>query len=114
MLIIAAGGLAINLISLRVLSGGKNESPNVRGTWLHVLADALGSIGAICSALLIVALDWKWADPLASVLTACPVIYLTGGTAPAAALLLFKILPVFLVVAPCIRGVALRNLDDLF
>jgi cobalt-zinc-cadmium efflux system protein len=75
MLAIAAGGLAVNLIGLAILHGGREENLNVRGAWLHVLTDALGSVGAIAAGLFIYFLQWQWADPLASVLIAALVLY---------------------------------------
>jgi cobalt-zinc-cadmium efflux system protein len=72
---IAAGGLLVNLVSLGILSGGKEESLNVRGAWLHVLTDALGSVQAIVAGALIWAFGWTWADPAASVLISLLVIY---------------------------------------
>ncbi|HVR96660.1 MAG TPA: cation diffusion facilitator family transporter [Thermoanaerobaculia bacterium] len=75
MMAIAAGGLAVNLIGLRVLSGGRSESLNIRGAWLHVLTDALGSVQAIIAGALIWRLGWDWADPAASVLIGALVIY---------------------------------------
>lgn len=75
MMAVAAGGLAVNLIGLRVLSGGRSESLNVRGAWLHVLTDALGSVQAIVAGALIWAFGWAWADPVASVLIGLLVIY---------------------------------------
>jgi cobalt-zinc-cadmium efflux system protein len=72
---IAVGGLVVNLISLRILSGGKEDSLNVRGAWLHVLTDALGSVQAIAAGALIWAFGWNWADPVASVLISLLVIY---------------------------------------
>ena len=47
MLAIASGGLLVNLVCLRVLESGRHESLNVRGAWLHVVSDALGSVGAM-------------------------------------------------------------------
>ena len=67
---IAAGGLLINLVALRILSRSKNESLNLRGAWLHVASDALGSVGALLSGAAIWAFGWRWADPLASLLIA--------------------------------------------
>lgn len=67
MLVVAAGGLAVNLVGLWVLHGSRSDSLNVRGAWLHVLGDALGSVGAIASGALIWAFGWRWADPVASV-----------------------------------------------
>lgn len=75
MMAIAAGGLLINLIGLQILSGGRKENLNVRGAWLHVLTDALGSAQAMLAGGLIWAFGWSWADPLASVLIALLVIY---------------------------------------
>lgn len=72
---IAAGGLLVNLISLRILGGGKSESLNVRGAWLHVLTDAFGSAQAILAGGLIWAFGWSWADPVASVLISLLIIY---------------------------------------
>ncbi len=75
MMAIAAGGLLINLAGLWILRPGHNESLNVRGAWLHVLTDALGSVQAIAAGVLIWAFGWQWADPAASVLIALLVIY---------------------------------------
>jgi cobalt-zinc-cadmium efflux system protein len=75
MMAIATGGLVINLIGLRILSAGRSQSLNLRGAWLHVLTDALGSIGAIGAGLFIWVFGWAWADPAASVLIGLLVIY---------------------------------------
>lgn len=72
---IACGGLAVNLLGLRILGGGRGESLNEQGAWLHVLTDALGSVGAILAATLIWAFGWFWADPVASVLIGTLVVY---------------------------------------
>ena len=75
MMLIAVGGLLINLAGLWVLSGSRGDSLNVRGAWLHVLADTLGSVQAIAAGALIWAFGWQWADPLASVLIALLVLW---------------------------------------
>jgi cobalt-zinc-cadmium efflux system protein len=64
MLLVATGGLAINLISWRLLRVGAKESINIEGALLEVLADLVGSIGAVSAALLIRFADWGLADPL--------------------------------------------------
>ncbi len=79
MLAIAVGGLAINIASLLILRAGKGENLNVRGAWLHVMSDALGSAGAIVAALLIWAFGWMWADSAASVVIGLMVIYSSGS-----------------------------------
>ncbi|HET6574118.1 MAG TPA: cation diffusion facilitator family transporter [Fimbriiglobus sp.] len=75
MLGIAAGGLAVNLLGLWILGRDRRESLNVRGAWLHVLTDALGSVGAITAAGLIWAFGWYWADPVTSALIGLLVVY---------------------------------------
>lgn len=75
MLAIAVGGLAVNAAGLWLLRGGREGNLNVRGAWLHVLTDALGSIQAIVAGALIWGLGWNWADPVASVLIGLLVIY---------------------------------------
>lgn len=75
MMAVAAGGLLINLAGMFILRGGRSESLNVRGAWLHVLTDMLGSVQALVAGGLIWWFGWNWADPLASVLIGFLVIY---------------------------------------
>lgn len=75
MLGVAAGGLAVNLAGLWILHGGKSESLNVRGAWLHVLADAMGSVGAMVAGVLVAVFGWNWADPAASVVIAVLIVF---------------------------------------
>lgn len=79
MLAVACGGLVINLVNLRILGGGRESSLNVRGAWLHVVADTLGSVGAISAGAAIYFLGWQWADPGASFLIAALVLYSSWG-----------------------------------
>src|SRR6185369_937999 len=72
---IAGGGLLVNLVALWILHEGRDESLNVRGAWLHVLTDALGSVQAIVAGAVIWRFGWQWADPVASVLIALLVVY---------------------------------------
>ena len=75
MLAVAIGGLLINGAAAWLLEGGRHESLNVRAAWLHVLADALGSIGVILGALLVLAFGWMWADPAVACLIAGLILY---------------------------------------
>ncbi|MBK3564246.1 MULTISPECIES: cation diffusion facilitator family transporter [unclassified Streptomyces] len=59
-------GLVANMISLTLLVRGQKESLNVRGAFLEVAADALGSLAVIVSALVILTTGWQAADPIAS------------------------------------------------
>jgi cobalt-zinc-cadmium efflux system protein len=75
MLVVAVGGLFVNLAGLWMLHGGKDSNLNVRGAWLHVLSDTLGSVGVITAAFLVWAFGWTRADPIASVGIALLVIF---------------------------------------
>ncbi len=63
---VAAGGLAVNVVGLRLLHRGARHNLNVRGAFLEVLADLLGSLGALAAAAVIALTGWWPADPLAS------------------------------------------------
>jgi cobalt-zinc-cadmium efflux system protein len=67
MLVVAAVGLAVNLGAARILHGHADASLNVSAAMRHVIADALGSIGAIVAAVIILATGWDYADPAVSV-----------------------------------------------
>ncbi len=75
MLWIAVGGLVINIVGLWLLHGGREQSLNIHGAWLHVLGDALGSIGTIVAAIFIWTLGWYWTDPVASILIGMLIIW---------------------------------------
>ncbi|MCX4641871.1 cation diffusion facilitator family transporter [Streptomyces sp. NPDC058293] len=60
-------GLVANMISLSILVRGQKDSLNVRGAFLEVAADALGSVAVIISATIILATGWQAADPIASI-----------------------------------------------
>lgn len=76
MLIISSIGLLVNiLVAWIMLRGGDTEENlNMRGAFLHVLGDMLGSVGAIVAALLMMFFGFGWADPLASVIVAVLVL----------------------------------------
>lgn len=67
MLFVAIAGLAANFVSMRLLSSGKNTSLNVKGAYLEVWSDMLGSVGVIAAALLIMFTGWTWVDSAVAV-----------------------------------------------
>lgn len=67
MMIVAAIGLVVNLVSMRLLTAGKDASFNVKGAYLEVWADMIGSIGVILGALAIRFTGWTWVDPVVAV-----------------------------------------------
>lgn len=66
-LVVATLGLIANLIAFALLREGAQESLNVRGAYLEVLADTVGSVGVIVGALVIAATGWTWVDPAVGV-----------------------------------------------
>jgi|SRR5579883_3277370 len=67
MLVVAAASVGTNLASAYALHGGSRESLNVRGAYIHVLGDLLGSVGTVIAALLVRYTGWLAADPVASI-----------------------------------------------
>lgn len=96
MLVIAVGGLVVNLVAAGILHGGKDESLNMRGAFLHVLADALGSLGAVASGALILSFGWYWADPAASFVIGTLVLFSAWGLLRQAVGVLMQMAPAHL------------------
>lgn len=86
-------GLVANVISLSLLMRGQKESLNVRGAYLEVLADALGSVTVIVAAAIILATGWQYADPIASIVIGLMIV-------PRTVKLLRETLDVLLEAAP--------------
>jgi cobalt-zinc-cadmium efflux system protein len=78
MLIIAFLGLLSNGLVAMVLSRWRNESLNIKGAFLHVVADVLGSVGAISAGLIMLFTGWYQADPIASIMIGVLVFYSSG------------------------------------
>ncbi len=78
MLIIAAGGLVVNLISLRLMHGSHKHHINMRGVWLHLVGDTLGSVGALTAAFLIWQYGWNKADAVLSVALTLLIVFGAG------------------------------------
>ncbi|MGB0622097.1 MAG: cation diffusion facilitator family transporter [Myxococcota bacterium] len=74
-MLVATGGLVINLLGLWILEGGRSESLNVRGAWLHVLSDTLASVGVIVAGAGIWAFGWLWLDPAVSLVVSILVLF---------------------------------------
>ncbi len=93
-MIVAAviGGLA-NLASLLILSAGQKESLNVRGAYLEVLGDLLGSAAVVVAGVVILLTGWNWVDQIASILIALIIL-------PRAYSLLREVVDVLLEASP--------------
>ena len=67
MMAVAAVGLVVNLVAMRLLASGKDKSLNMKGAYLEVWADMLGSIGVIIGAGIIMLTGWQWVDPVVAI-----------------------------------------------
>lgn len=79
MLLVAIIGLGVNVFGAWLLSRGEGTDSNLRGAYLHVLGDLLGSVGAIAAAIGIMLTGWLWLDPVLSVLVAVLVLKSAWG-----------------------------------
>jgi cobalt-zinc-cadmium efflux system protein len=75
MIPVAVGGLLVNLICAWLLHGDHHDDLNVRGAWLHILGDALGSVGAIAAGVMMWAYGWYQADPIFSAAIALLIVW---------------------------------------
>jgi cobalt-zinc-cadmium efflux system protein len=75
MTLIAGGGLAINILCAWLLHGSHRENLNMRGAWLHIMGDILGSLAAIAAGVLMYAFGWYQADPVCSALIGLIIVY---------------------------------------
>jgi cobalt-zinc-cadmium efflux system protein len=111
MLGVAAGGLAVNLAGLWLLGGSHAHDLNVRGAWLHVFTDALGSAQAIIAGVLILAYGWYWVDAAVSILIALLVVYSAWSLVSQSVHVLMEGSPAHIPVAE-VRA-ALRSIDTV-
>jgi cobalt-zinc-cadmium efflux system protein len=72
---VALTGLAVNLVSLKLLHGHHQASLNIRGAYLHVLGDVLGSVGAVGAAAIVALTGWSLADPIVSILISLLIVF---------------------------------------
>jgi len=74
MAVVAAVGLAVNLVAAAILTRAGHDTLNMRAAFRHVIADAIGSAGVLVAALVILLTGWRYADPLAGALIAVAVL----------------------------------------
>ena len=75
MIVLAAGGLAVNLICAWILHRRDEVDLNIRGAWLHVIGDALGSVAAILAGMCMLLFGWYAADSVFSVVIGLLIIW---------------------------------------
>jgi cobalt-zinc-cadmium efflux system protein len=99
MLVVAVGGLAVNVVAFLLLRGGAKESLNLRGAYLEVLGDLLGSVGVIIAASVIATTGWRYADPIVAVVVGLLILPRTWKLALAAGRVLVQAAPPHVEVA---------------
>ena len=103
MLSVAGLGLMVNLVAAFVLHAHAHDNLNVRGAYLHVLGDLLGSVGAIAAGVIVLATGWTLADPIISVLIAMLILFSAWNLVREATDVLLESVPGHLVLAEIVR-----------
>jgi cobalt-zinc-cadmium efflux system protein len=98
-LVVAGVGLVVNLVSMRLLAAGAGESLNLKGAYLEVLADMLGSVGVLVSAVIILTTGWHVADPIVGALIGLFIVPRTWGLLSEAVNILMEASPASVDVA---------------
>ena len=75
MIVVASGGLAVNLICAWILHARQQVDLNMRGAWMHVMGDALGSVAAILAGIFMSLFGWYEADAVFSVVISLLIIW---------------------------------------
>jgi cobalt-zinc-cadmium efflux system protein len=92
-LLAATAGLVANIVSFVLLRSGAKESLNVRGAYLEVLADLIGSVGVLTSGAITLLTGWRYADPIIGVAIGLFVLPRTYTLARRALRILFQHAP---------------------
>ena len=99
MLVVALLGMAVNLVSMRMLTGGKDANLNMKGAYLEAWSDMLGSLGVVVGALVIKFTGWLWVDSAVAVLIALWVLPRTWSLLRASVNILLEGVPEGIEVA---------------
>lgn len=78
-MIVAGLGVAINLVTALLFAKGRHGDLNIRGAYLHMMADAAISAAVVVSGLLMLLLGWWWLDPVVSLLVVAVIVRGTWG-----------------------------------
>ncbi len=103
---VGLAGLLVNLIALRLLHRGHRHSLNVKGAYLHVLGDLLGSAGAMAAGAIILLTGWTPADPLISVGIALLIVWSGAGLAKDSVEILLEATPRHISLSDVERRIA--------
>ena len=112
MLVVAVIGLLVNVVAAAILFGADRENLNIRGAFLHVLGDLLGSVAAISAAIVIMVSGWTMIDPLLSFLVAALILRTTWFLIRDSGHVLLEGAPIHLDVRE-IGSDLVENLDEI-
>jgi cobalt-zinc-cadmium efflux system protein len=93
MMIVASLGLLVNVVAGAVLYGSHHHNLNLRGAFLHVVSDALGSVGAIVASLIMLFTGWYVADPLISILIGLLILHSSWNLVKESLIVLMQAVP---------------------
>lgn len=93
MLIIAFFGLIVNLVSIFLLQGNRTNDLNIRGLFLHMVADASSSVGILLAAIVIFFTGWSFLDPLVSLFISLVILHWAWGILKESTIILLEMSP---------------------
>jgi cobalt-zinc-cadmium efflux system protein len=79
MIFVGAAGVAVNGLTAWLFYAGRRHDLNIRGAFLHMVADAAVSLGVVVTGALVRWQDWTWVDPIASFVIVAAILYSTWG-----------------------------------
>jgi cobalt-zinc-cadmium efflux system protein len=114
MLTVAGLGLLVNVVAAYTLHAHAHDNLNVRGAYLHVLGDLLGSVGAIVAGVVVLTTGWTPADPIISVFIALLILISAWNLVREATDILLESVPGHLDLTEIIRAIeGVDGLDDV-
>jgi cobalt-zinc-cadmium efflux system protein len=114
MLVVATVGLGVNVIGVLLLHQHAHDNLNVRGAYLHVVGDMLGSLGAITAGVVVLATGWTPIDPIASVAIAVLILVSAWTLVREAADVLLESVPAHVDLAAIVEDLAsIEGLDEV-
>lgn len=79
MIVVAFAGILVNGFTAWLFSSGGERDVNIRGAYLHMMADAVVSLGVVVAGVAVVLTGWNWLDPLVSLIIAAVIVWSTWG-----------------------------------
>jgi cobalt-zinc-cadmium efflux system protein len=114
MLSVATLGLGVNVVGALLLHRHAEDNLNVRGAYLHVLGDLLGSVGAIAAGVVILTTGWAPIDPIVSVVIAGLILFSAWNLVREAAGVLLEAVPAHVDMSAILADLAdVEGLDDI-